>query len=337
MDMLFAYYPLYVKWNHGVALLTAILKEHGIKADYTALDSEFESKIKDYKTIGFSFVTDKDYQESIPYMKIAKAAGKEILAGGVYARRGAYIDPSLVDHICRGEGEILWDYLINKDERIFNEPYYQKDLDKLPMPDLSNVTGYEFHRGWDYLKGLKIIPYQTSRGCPYKCTFCEVQFQPSGLRIKHTIYKNLIHLMETYNPDLIYLFDEQPPYYSKEWRDQWQDLNIPFVCYIRADIEPKELDFMVKHGMKAAAFGVESGSQEYRNKVLKKNLTNAQIFRTVDLLKKNDIFYMPFFMAGLPGESYSDRRATQLMMYQLGGMPIVWEYQDLRASICQSQ
>ena len=165
-------------------MLTAICKEQGIETDYFPCGSkEFIKKIENYDTVGFSFVTDLDYRECLPSMKIAKDLGKQVLSGGVYARRGGVIEGA--DLICRGEAEIF------PDTRVFDEIYYQSNIDDLPIPDLSHVTGFEFHRGIPALKGKRIIPYQTSRGCPYQCSFCEVQYQPKGLRIKHTIYENV--------------------------------------------------------------------------------------------------------------------------------------------------
>ena len=330
MRILFTYYPLYVRWNHGIALLTAICKEQGIEADYFALNrdsKEFIDKINNYHIVGFSFVTDLDYKECLPSMKIAKDLGKQVLSGGVYARRGGIIEGS--DLICRGEAEIF------PDSSIFNEIYYQSNIDDLPMPDLSHVTGFEFHRGIPALKGKRIIPYQTSRGCPYQCSFCEVQYQPKGLRIKHTIYDDLLLLSKKYQPDLFYLLDEQPPYYSEEWREQWKNLRVPFQCYIRGDIEPRQLEWMIDHGLKVAAFGIESGSEKFRNEVLHKNLSDDQIFTTTKILKKHGILYIPFFMYQIPGETVEDKQATLDMIKKVEGLPMVWTYQDLQASrIC---
>jgi radical SAM superfamily enzyme YgiQ (UPF0313 family) len=324
-----------VNFNHGVALLTAICKDKGIDADYSPCIDDFVSRVSQSDIVGFSCVTDLDYYGCLFYMKLAKDFGKKVLAGGVYARRGGIFDRRVVDLVCRGEAEIITDYLLMGDERVFKEKYYQKSLDGLPLPDLSNVTGYEFQRGLDILKGVKIIPYQTSRGCPYNCSFCETRYQPKGIRIKHTIKDDLLCLHAIYNPDLFYLMDEQPPYHLKEWRDQFSDLYFPFQCYIRADIEPRYLDFLIKHGLRLCAFGIETGSETLRNNGLKKNLTDKQIFQTINILKSNSISYVPFYMDGVPGETKKDKELTEEMIKKIGGFPIIWKYQNLRESIME--
>jgi radical SAM superfamily enzyme YgiQ (UPF0313 family) len=200
------------------------------------------------------------------------------------------------------------------------------------MPDMSHVTGFEFHRGYPFLQGAKIIPYQTARGCPNRCSFCEVQFQPKGVRMKHTIKEDLTALNMVYHPNLFFLMDELPPYYSAEWRAQWKHVYLPFQCYIRADIEPDHLRFLIDHGLKVAAFGVESGDERFRNEVLKKDLTDLQLFRTVKTLREHSVAYLPFYINGAPGETAKDKEATRDMIKKVGGYPAIWEYQDLTAN-----
>lgn len=332
--ILFSYFPSFVLFNHGAALLTAICKNAGIEADYSALYPGWYDKMKDYDIIGFSFVTDPDYIASIPYMMAANQEGKIVLAGGTYARRGAYIHPDLVDFVCRGEGENLPDYIINGDTSLFESKQLCENIDALPAPDFTHLTGYEFDRGYPFLQRLRIFPYQTSRGCGYhNCSFCDMQFQPKGVRIKHTIREDLELLVNTYRPDLVYLMDTTAPYHLKEWRDQWEGIDIPFQVYIRADISEYELEFLISHGLKFAPFGIESGSEKFRNEVLNKGVTDEDIWRTVSILRKYNVAYAPFFMVNMPGETMEDKMATKDMMNKVGGWPMIFQYQDLSMSV----
>lgn len=332
-SILFSYFPSHVNWNHGAALLTSICRGSDIDADYAPLGNSWFEKVKGYDIAGFSFVTDRDYIASIPYMMSASQEGKIVIAGGPYARRGGYIYPDIADCICRGEASSLPNFIINGDTRVFDEVMVD-DLDAIPGPDFSHLTGYEFHRGYPFLNGVRIFPYQTSRGCPFHCSFCDVQYQkPSGVRIKHTIKSDLEELVMSYRPNLVYLLDTTSPYWMKEWRDQWDGLYVPFQTYIRADISEYELEFLIAHGLKFAPFGVESGSERFRNEVLKKDITDDQIWRTVRVMRENDVVYAPFFMAGMPGETEDDKKATSDMINSIGGWPTVWQYQDLSLSI----
>ena len=328
MRILFTYFPLFVDFSHAAALLTAICKQRGIDADY-APATLLQDKIQDYDIVAFSLVTDLDFELCKPYMARAMESGKLVLAGGVYARRGGYISPSLAHSVCRGEAETIPDFLLNGDASIFERPYFHKSLDGLPMPDLSHVRGNEFHREFPFLQGLKMIPYQTSRGCPHQCSFCETQFQPKMVRMKHTIRDDVQKLQREHNPDLLYIFDELPPYYSREWRDQWAGLYAPFLSYIRADIEPEHLEFLIAHGLKVAAFGVESTDEDFRNTVLNKNVSDAHIKTTTSILRKHGVTYIPFYMTGIPEEVSLDVDKVK----EIGGYPITWQYQNLKDSV----
>jgi radical SAM superfamily enzyme YgiQ (UPF0313 family) len=281
--------------------------------------------------IAFSFVTEDDYLQSLPFAREAKHKGYKTIAGGVYVKKGAYIDRSLFNHVCQGEGERLPDFLLKGDESAL-KGHVHKDLDDLPLPDYSGVTGYEFNRpsyGFTFLNGLKIIPYSSSRGCTHRCSFCDVRLWNKPLRIKHTIKADLDYLFDRHNPDMFYILDELMPYHKKEWLDQWEGNKYPFSGMIRADIEPDTLHFLIDNGLRACVFGIESGDEEYRNRILKKDLRDVDIHRTVELLKSRGIIYAPFYMSGTPYETVEIRQKTIHMKNQVGGYSVEFPYRDM--------
>lgn len=335
-NILFGYYPLYVKFSHGASLLTSLCKAKGIDADYMPCSDQFLMHMQMYDTVGFSFVTDLDYLRCLPYMKVAMEAGKQVLVGGIYASSGGIIDESLCHYICRGDAETIPDFILNGNTTIFDKRYFTENIDGL-NPDFSHVTGYEFHRDMPFLQGMRIFPYQTSRGCPHHCSFCETQFQPKKVRIKHTIREDMINLVDTYRPQMVYIMDALIPYYLEEWREQWKYLNIPFQSYIRADIEPEHLEFLIEHGLKVTFFGVESGSERYRNETLKKGLTDEEIYRTVSILKKNNVVYIPSYIMGFPEKDEDHIGLTRKMLNEIGGWPIIWQYQNLEETRTETE
>ncbi len=331
--VLFAYYPFKVHYNHGIALLSSILRNKGIEVFVIELGqlTHIKKIIKELKPdyVGFSMVCAQEYNQCLPFMKEAKKIGACVLVGGVYPRRGAFIDPSACDYICRGEGEILSNFILNGDKTIFETPYIHDDLDFLPLPDMNHLTGFEFDREIPFLKGIRIIPYHSSRGCPYSCSFCEVQFQPKKIRIKSTIREDLEILSNKFRPNLFHIMDELIPYYSEKWRSQMDGNKYPFMAYIRADIPQDHLEFLISNGLKVAVFGIENGDEDYRNKVLRKELMDYDIYRTVAILRANKIFYVPFYMIHGPFETDEIRGKTIGMARGIGGFPVLWEYEPL--------
>lgn len=334
--IIFSYYPLIVRWNHGVHLLVSICRERGIQVYILPLDNlaYFNMKIKEINPdfISFSFVCAEDYYSSIPYVEDAKKLGCQILAGGVYARKGAFIDSRLFDFICRGEGELLPDFILNGDTKIFDSPYYHKDINNLPLPDY-NIKNTFIERNYPPLVGMNIIPYSSSRGCPYQCSFCEVQFQPKSIRIKTSIKEDMEYLYERFIPDLFYFTDELLPYYDMRWRAQMTGNRHKFYCYIRADISEEHLLFLINNGLYACAFGIESGDEKYRNEILNKNLYDKDIYRTVEILNKYKIHYAPFYMIDSPKETDEIKSKTMRMFQTLGGYPSIFKYVELKKKV----
>ena len=336
MKIAFTYYPAFVRYNHGVALLSSLCKEKGLKVIIAPIDDIFFARINDFNPdyICASFVTVHDYKLSLPFLR---NCDYPILAGGVYLRKGGLVDTNLFKHICRGEAENIPYFFINENMAVFDEVQYCEDISSLPMPDYTYVIGDEFDRGYSFLVDKKIIPYSHGRGCPYKCNFCESQNLPQSVRIKTTVKKDLEYLSNAHKPDMFFFLDELLPYYNESWRKQFDGNEIKFFSYIRADILKSDLEFLIDNGLYACAFGIESGDEKYRNEVLNKNLFDYEIKRTISTLVKNNIHYVPFFMVGTPKETEDTYKKTLDMFKNIGGYPTIWEYEDLRRRLWDGQ
>ena len=328
--ILFAFYPLHIKYNHAIALLSALCREKEIETDIHLLNTEdmflkyILSSQPDY--IGFSCVTKHDYEMCLPFMEIARHLGIETIAGGVYVRRIGYAP---VDHVCKGEGESLPDFILKENTELFMKDLYTENLNSLPLPDYELFKNIPFKRGMPVLEGKKVLPYYSSRGCPHKCSFCEISYQSGKVRIRTRVKEDLSYLSEKYHPDVFFIGDELLPYYSPEWRDSWGKFSHPFVAYIRADIQEDQLKFLHDRGMTGCAFGVESGDEVFRNEMLNKNLSDADIYNTVEMLHKYNIQYVHFYMSDLPGETWEMTAKTHRMATSLGGNYLIFKYENL--------
>jgi len=316
----FAYYPLNIRWNHGSAVLSGLCKAAGIDAEIVPLYEGFTGE--GFDRVCVSYVTVHDY---LAAQNIVAGITVPKFAGGIYARKGADIQG--FDRVCRGEGARLVDFLLNGDTAVFDSALIDYDIDALP--DYSGVTGFEFGRGLPFLNGLKLIPYSHSRGCPYHCSFCETKNMPQVVRVKNNIAADLEYLKDRFSPDLFYFTDETLPYYLPSWRRQLAGNTTPFLSFLRADINPSDLDFLIKNGLHTCAIGIESGNEAYRNEVLNKGVTDEQIFRTVNRLDQYGINRIMLYMRNTPGETDEMRDNTFDMIDRLGGYPMIFEYEVL--------
>lgn len=336
MKVLFTYYPAFVQYNHGAALLSALCQQVGIFTCIVPLGDNFLEKVEAFQPdyICYSFVTVHDYQLALPFVRQTQAYAN--LCGGVFLRKGGIVDASLFDGVCTGEGENLPDFFLYGDKRVFQEKQYCENISDLPLPDYFGVRGNEFTRGFPFLEGKRIIPYAFSRGCPYACTFCEVRNLPQTLRIKQNFIHDLEYLQERFDPDMFYFMDELLPYYNAGWRKEFQNTT-PFMSYIRGDIKESELDFLIDNGLKVCAFGVESGDEVYRNTVLRKGLTDEQLFKTVGRLQAKGVAAITFFMIGTPQETESIKEKTIHMSQTLPTMSVIWQYENLGGKVWDGQ
>lgn len=329
MKVLFCFYPLNVAWSHGVALLSALCKQRGIETELLMLGdyAAFGDCLRRHDVFCFSVVTRADYEKSLFWMKWAHDAGKTVLLGGTWCGLNHPV-PEFVHAVCRGDGETLPDFLINGNRKLFDESLVYSDLNELPLPDYEMFSGVAFDRGMPETAGKKVLPYVSSRGCLSRCVFCQSRTQPV-FRVRTRVEEDLSEIYSRHLPDLFWIGDATLPYCSQAWRASWGEFRYPFAGYIRADIKPEHLEWLIDRGMVGCAFGVESGNECFRNDVLGKQLSDGQLWRTIEMLQKYKLWYVPFFMYGFPGETMKLRTDTALMERKIGGYPITWKYEQL--------
>lgn len=333
--VLFAFWPLHVEWNHGIALLSSLCKQRGIGTSLAILSSmdAFISKLfterPDY--VAFSMVTQHEYPFCKPFMEMARSMGFKVLAGGVFLRR--FCPPDIpADFVCRGEGETLPEFIMGGDDSLFRErQLYAGELDDLPLPDYELFDGHPYRREIPLFKDKKVVPFHTARGCPYSCTFCEVATQPKALRLRKRFVHDMDALAERYKPDLFHIGDELAPYYDKGWMREMQKNTHPFMAYVHAGIPADKLEALIDVGLQGCAFGVESIDQEFRNKTFKKGLSDKRLFEAVDVLQRRGVDYINFYLTGYPGQKEGVDE-TQAFAARLGGEHVIWQYEQLEVN-----
>jgi len=148
----------------GISYLTSVLKEHGFKVK--TQDLSFQKTDWNTKVLGVSFNT-FSFGEARKLVEEAKKRGVTTIAGGPHTKMDA---PSCLDigfdYVFLGEGEITLPKILPKLGEMKSKTIVGEtpDLDELPMPDFSWITDE-----CEYISG---VPINTSRGCPYQCSFC---------------------------------------------------------------------------------------------------------------------------------------------------------------------
>ena len=197
------------------------------------------------------------------------------------------------------------------------------DLDSLPWPayHLFRMERYtNLQPATDAIEGARSFSILTSRGCPYRCTYCSQSIMPQRWRARtpESILAEWRHLVEDLGAQEIGVLDDSANIQIERLM-KLSDLlianrrsHVPwiFVNGIRANLATKELlAHMKEAGLKRTAFGVESGDPEILRSIDKRidMDTIRQAFRNASEVGLETI---GFFIIGLPGETEQTMERT---------------------------
>jgi radical SAM superfamily enzyme YgiQ (UPF0313 family) len=210
------------------------------------------------------------------------------------------------DAVVVGEAESVWGRLIEDARGRRLERRYQAedfhDLTGLPRPRLE-LLDYRRYR-------LKIIPTQTSRGCPYHCAFCEVPIvyghtyrrRPLGEVIEEI--KANVRITGLKN---IYFIDDNLTGHRDYARDLFRalrPLNLKWSCLwtINTSRDEELLDLAKKSGCYHVNIGIENVCQESISSIHKVQNPVHEYEELLRRLTERGIFYSLNFMFGLDAD-----------------------------------
>ncbi len=192
-----------------------------------------------------------------------------------------------------------------------------EDLDSVPFPDrrLIDRSKYAKHESLIY-----------SRGCPYNCYYCSrpsisnnVRYRSAGNLIGEIKYlfnctQGRIDFQDdTFTIDKNRVMDLCHAIKQSQLKIEWR-------CNTRIDLVDEQLLSSMKDaGCSLIHFGIESGNEELRSKVIKKGFfTNRQMFDAFRLCKKLKIKIAGYFIIGHPGESNAELLQTRDVILKSG-------------------
>jgi radical SAM superfamily enzyme YgiQ (UPF0313 family) len=323
----------------GIALLSAVLKEHGHETSLFHIIkpvgmSDFMNRIEKEGAdlIAFSS-TSPMFSLVREFASWLDRAGMKIpaICGGIHPTIAPdeAIATAGIDMICRGEGEApllelcmkmenkedissienLW---IKKNGDIIKKPLRPliEDLDTLPFPD---HTIFSYPTLFHAIDGGGM--FMASRGCPYNCTYCCNHLlrkiyggngSPVRFRSVDNLIKDIKQVIEHYPSINKLYFDDDILFLKRAWSEEFaekysREIHIPFVCNARVNVTDEALvKLLVKAGCTHVKFGLESGNEDISNKVLNRNLTNDSIKKVFALCKKAGLITESFNMVGIP-------------------------------------
>jgi len=339
----------------GVMYISAVLKAYGHECDIyvEALEKEdiSEKALADSADIvSFSCLT-SDYHWAVSKAGILKDRSHALTVfGGTHVTLNPeeVIQEPAVDIVCRGEGEYpmvdLADAVEKKEDYRRIENLWVKkegkitknairdlicDLDSLPFPDRKLYAKYPFFRQ----RGKR--PVHLSRGCPYSCSFCHNESKREIYRgkgpyvrwrgqdsvlaeiedIRKNSFMKVLHIIDdSFGVDGAWLAG----FLNRLSRLEGEKLVLQ--ASMRADKVTEETSGAFQaYGARflRLRFAVECGNEDYRRKILKKNISNEALIQAAELFHRHKIRFVTYNILGLPGETLELALETLRLNMQL--------------------
>lgn len=269
---------------------------------------------------------------------VKKIKDVPVMLGGIHATTmpKEVMQNKEIDYIILGEGEVtvvkLLDAIINKTPINFvdglafrrdNEVVVHMksefvcDLDSLPLParDLLDMEYYVTHGGfrWDLGDGRQTSVI-TSRGCPFKCAFCNMYMINGRMyraRSPEKVVDEIEDLINKYNIAQLSFEDDNLTFdkermikicklmIKKNLNIQW---NTPNGISVR-NMDKETLLWMKKAGCVSINLAIESGDPYILNQVIKKGLSLDQVRNVANWCKELGLITNAYFVLGMPGET----------------------------------
>lgn len=327
----------------GVQSLAAALKGHELQVFIYFIDGyeRIFKKLKKFnpEIICFSICTGDHLILTELAAKLKEIFKVPYIWGGPHATFfPEIIKEKGVDIVVRGEAEHLLPRIIdNPEDTKVESCYFKNSKGEIIKNEMGRVVqdpdSLNFPDRALYRKYYKTLPYSSlnivaGRGCPFNCSFCYNQILKklyeadscSGkyvrLRSPENVIEEIKEYIKTYGKPKFVHFRDDTFIYNRKWVEDFfalylKEINLPYTCLGRADLIDEGLAQILKKTKIAIFFwAIETGSENLRNSLLKKNISDEKIIRCGDILNKYKIKFRTYNMMGLPTETFEDALLT---------------------------
>ncbi len=347
--------------NHGLAMMSGVLKAAGHETKLIHVNEglwdvpshhEIIEEVREFDPgiIGYS-VMSQQYDWTCEVSKAIRKAMPDVpqVIGGVHCTMvpDEVTRDGVFDYVGVGECDFAFKELCERLETGRDDPKTTPNFryldaegniaknDMMPFPDLDEMPPKDYDlfdlkrilggkNGW-----LGIL---TSRGCPYKCTYCfnkeivDLYLEEGGAKnakeyLRHYSVERIldeIRDLKTRFPavntvifdDDLFTLDRK---YVHEFSEKYKasELDLPFVVNAHVSVFDEDMaGSLAEAGCTIVKYGLESGSDRVRKEVLWRFTPDFKIERALAAAHKFDMHTSTFIMIGLPTETREELYET---------------------------
>ena len=248
--------------------------------------------------------------------------GKKVVIGGFHATLAPDEALAHADAVVVGEAEGVWPKVLEDAASGTLAGRYQSkklsDLKDLPVPryDLLDLRRYR----------IPNLPAQTTRGCPYACSYCEVT-QVYGAKFRYRPPEQVVaevrELMKIGKRKFVYFVDDIFNAHRKHAfavMEGLKGLKVHWTCLCTANVgdDAEMLDLMRASGCLHINIGMESVNPESLKSVNKKQNHADRYKEQFAAIRKRGIEFSLNVMFGLDGDTKEtfDTTVSKLIEYK---------------------
>jgi radical SAM superfamily enzyme YgiQ (UPF0313 family) len=323
-----------------VALATALDKE-GVPFDATTVTELFADPARRAaltaraKVVYLSTTLLRDLGELETVLALVSGRGLKVVAGGALASTLAQAPPRGVDVVAVGYGELLVPSLAAWARTGFGAPVPPEggsltrqggvwvlrsglpegtSLDGLDTPDWAAAARRRGRAGW------KVVQYESVRGCPYRCAFCNYPFLFDDTRFRYKSAARIADDWSRYAQDcgteVVSCLDSLftvPPKRLRELCSLLVQRGTPvrWLCYARADdlADEETAAAMKAAGCVQVQIGLESGDPAVLANMNKRVTPEANL-AALENCRRLGMTTVTTLVVGFPGETEATLERT---------------------------
>jgi len=349
--------------KHNFETVIVYLKEQNTNVSKFPTEKELDLffeliKREQPEVVGFGFKSCfSQYVNEITKQLRQRLYKGKIIYGGVHAILCSQECIEHADLVCTGEGEHamlelcrriaegesyndLTGFWVRQGDKIYKNPVRPliEDLDSLPIPDFENRKEYFIDMdiiATDYCEASRDPGdyYQiiSSRGCPFRCTFCGntaliSHYKGKGRYLRRRSPEHVVaelELAKKYTSRHKVLFNDDVFCFDENWvndfvKEYKKRVNLPFRALTHPRFtDPEILSKLKDAGLFYLKMGIQSGSSRTRKEVFDLRTKDEEILEAADTIHKLGITKEYDVIMDNPWETRKDKAASIKMFLKL--------------------